>query len=119
MTAGRPRPPSARRRVGHDGAEPAAVEDQRLALIDPDAVHPPDHDVVIAARVHVLEGALDVRDAAVEQRRAEDADPPVQPGELVLRAAGEPLSDILLVPGEDVDGEMPAAGEACGARGPV
>jgi hypothetical protein len=30
-----------------------------------------------------------VRDAAVEQRRAEHADPPVQPGELVVIAGGD------------------------------
>jgi len=60
----------------------------------------------------VLEFALDVGDAAVEQRRAEDARAPVQPGELVLGPPGEPPGDLLLVGGEDVDREVLAPGEA-------
>jgi anti-sigma B factor antagonist len=107
---------SAGGRVGHDGAEPAAMEDQRLAGVDPDPVHPADDDVVITARDHVFVRALDVRDAAVEQRRSEDAHPPVQPGELVLRGAGEPHRDLLLVGGQDVDGEVLAAVEPGQAR---
>lgn len=85
----------ARGRVRDDRAEPAAVEDQRLARVDPDPVHPADD--VVTARDHMLVGALDVRDGAVKQQRAVDARRPVQTGELVVRVTGEPLCDLLLV----------------------
>src|SRR5215469_11155197 len=93
----------ARCRVRDDRAEPAAVEDQWLACVELDPVHSADDDVVVAARVPVLEAALDMRDAAVKQGCAEDAHAPVEPGELVVRGASEPLGDLLLVRGEHVD----------------
>jgi len=66
---------------------------------------------MVTARDHVLQLALNMGDAPVQQRRPEDPGPPGQPGELIRRRPREPPRDVLLIAGQHVDREMLAARE--------
>ena len=95
------------------------MEDERFPGVEPYPVHPADHDVVVAAGMPDVQGALDVGDAAVQQRVAENAHPPVEAGELVRGRPGEALRDRFLVGRQHVDGEMPGADQPFQAGRPV
>src|SRR5215204_6375580 len=87
------------------GAVAPAAEDQRLAVPLRYAVHPSEQDDVIAAFQGRFEAALESCERAVQERRSPEPRGVLDARELVAVARGETVRDLLLRPGQDIDGE--------------
>ena len=92
-----------------EAAEPAAEVRQRRALPRLGVLHRGQENPVGAARYHLDYPALDRRQRPGEQRDTGSPGADLDPGELVVVAAGEPLGEVALVLAQDVEREPTAA----------